>query len=51
MFAAQGRGLQASYNSRMSAQPQQLQQGGYNAAQPTVEVGIKDEACFCILST
>eukprot|EP00112_Aurelia_sp_Birch-Aquarium-sp1_P013608 Seg2891.1 transcript_id=Seg2891.1/GoldUCD/mRNA.D3Y31 product="Coiled-coil and C2 domain-containing protein 2A" protein_id=Seg2891.1/GoldUCD/D3Y31 len=37
MFAAQGRGLQASYNSRMSAQPQQLQQGGYNAAQPTVE--------------
>ena len=44
LFSAQGRGLQASYNSRMSAQPQQPQQGGYNAALPTVEVGFKSDA-------
>ena len=39
MFSAAGRGLQASYSSRMSAQqPHQQQTGGYNAGQLRVEV-------------
>eukprot|EP00795_Rhopilema_esculentum_P004896 gene4896-21228_t len=38
MFSAAGRGLQASYSSRMSAQqPHQQQTGGYNAGQMRVE--------------